>query len=196
MVGKKTIIKKIDDKNIAEVISLLCLSFYNDTYFKKLFPNSATRMKDMGEQFKPCLFFSLRNGFSTGVFDKGKLVALSIAVDYSALCKDKEIYKSTFMTDVIDEAYPIKLKLEEKMSKFTGNTLYHMLIAVDESYRKMGIATSFIDYMIKTYGECYNIIADVSSEISLLIYKKRGFNIEEIDEGYYFVSRESIKIKE
>lgn len=180
--------KTIDKYDIGEVMSLFCSSFYNDVYYKKMFPNENMRREKMLKDFTPSVEFCLGNGTSLGVFDEGKLIGFIITVQLETLTCNKEMYNSVFAFDVTDENHESKLKLQEKLRNFTDKTIYCVSMAVSERYRRKGLASLLIDYYIKNYSD-YNYIADVSNEGSLNIYKKRGFNIEKIGEEYYFVSR-------
>lgn len=178
----------INEGYLKEVMSLFCSAFHNDAYYKRIFPNAEERKEKMMTDFSSSIDFCLKNGVSIGIFDETKLIAFIIAIDYQMLCEDSKMYETIFATEVIDGNYKEKLKLKEKLQEITGKTLYCLSIAIEDAYRRKGLASLLIEYLIEKYPT-YSLIADVSNPNSLNMYRKSGFLIEAIDEEYYFVSR-------
>ena len=185
------IYRKLNKNDINRVMDLFCSSFYDDIYYEKMFPNKNNRKERMMREFTSPIDFCLENGFSLGVFNDSKLIAFIITVDYQMLYENKDMYNSIFAIDIIDDNYEKKIKLKEKLQEFADKTLFLLSLAIEKQYRKKGLASSFIEYLIKSFPD-YNLIADVSNPNSLNMYVKRRFNVEQIADEYYFVSRRAM----
>lgn len=60
-------------------------------------------------------------------------------------------------------------------------------VVVDNEYRKQGIATKLIDYVIKLYYDVENIMLEVNEHniAAISLYKKNGFEIINKRNNYY-----------
>ena len=60
-------------------------------------------------------------------------------------------------------------------------------VVVDNEYRKQGIATKLIDYVIKLYDDVENIMLEVNENniAAISLYKKNGFEIINKRNNYY-----------
>ena len=68
--------------------------------------------------------------------------------------------------------------------------MYVLAVAVRNSERGEGIASRLVDNVILEYGD-RTIMSDVTSQSLLGIFRKRGFDISRIDDGYSLVYRET-----
>ena len=178
-----------------EVLRLFCESFKNDAYYRNLIEsNGVNSLYELSDIFSQAISYCLQEEeFSYGIYDGNELVAFILTTDFKKLCKDKEMYNFIFGMDSSDKNDTKKQILQEKLSIIENgkkNTVYCLSIAVCERYRNNGIASLLIDKIINRYPE-YDIIADVSNKDSLGIYKVRDFKIEDIDDNYFFLHRDS-----
>ena len=73
----------LSEKDIAETMDLFCRSFSEDHYYAELFPNPATKAKDMAEAFQETIADCIRTGASLGVRDQKKLIGFLLCFDYN-----------------------------------------------------------------------------------------------------------------
>jgi len=123
-----------------------------------------------------------RAGEVRGIFDeKDRLVAFTL---YMRLCtiemQETAAYESLFTP-------PFHPGLLHQMRDLGNEMLYLLGIGVVPEYRRRGIARMLINDIIDRYGQ-YGIMADVSGEISVQMYRDLGFTIEIIPVSYpYFL---------
>ncbi len=177
-------LKKDDEDKLLELF-LDC--FCEDPYYKKLFPDKNTIRNDMKVSFQEVIAFCLDNNNVFGVFEnENNLIGFLIYFDYLEVkSKDSKMFNKIFGTNKI-EKIPYFNEIHKKLLDSYENIIYLLSLGVKEEYRKKGIASTLIDFLIKNY-EGYSIASDVSNEVSLEIYRKRNFMIEKISDNYYYV---------
>ena len=175
----------LSKKDIAETMELFCKSFFDDHYYAKLFPNPATKAKDMTEAFQDTILNCISTGASLGVWDEEKLIGFIICFDYKYI-RDHE--NELFQTIFADKDTPISLPydntLHSTVANLPGRVIYCLSLAVDPAYQRSGIASALWDcIMAKFPNSCF--AADISNSLSLNIYRRRNFDIKLLDEEYY-----------
>ena len=101
------------------------------------------------------------------------------------------VYK---LNDIIDSQYDdvYGYYINSKLVGFIHiSKLYETMdivnVVVDSEYRKQGIATKLIDYVINLYGDVENIMLEVNDNNigAISLYKKSGFEIINKRNNYY-----------
>lgn len=101
------------------------------------------------------------------------------------------VYK---LNDIIDSQYDdvYGYYINSKLVGFIHiSKLYETMdivnVVVDSEYRKQGIATKLIDYVINLYGDVENIMLEVNENNigAISLYKKSGFEIINKRNNYY-----------
>ena len=101
------------------------------------------------------------------------------------------VYK---LNDIIDSQYDdvYGYYINSKLVGFIHiSKLYETMdivnVVVDSEYRKQGIATKLIDYVINLYGDVENIMLEVNEKNieAINLYKKFNFEIINIRKKYY-----------
>jgi len=159
-------LKKDDEDKLLELF-LDC--FCEDPYYKKLFPDKNTIRSDMKVSFQEVIAFCLDNNNVFGVFEnENNLIGFLIYFDYLEVkSKDSKMFNKIFGTNKI-EKIPYFNEIHKKLLDSYENIIYLLSLGVKEEYRKKGIASTLIDFLIKNY-EGYSIASDVSNEVSLEI---------------------------
>ncbi len=183
-------LKRLSNADFEEVMELFCLCFNDDPFYEKLFPNKATRKDEMKSQFGSNVMFHLEHGICHGLVEGKALIGFMLCFDYFAVKKEhSDVFYSTFGAKAqLDSHLPYYEKIHKKIEALEDNCIFCLSVAIDPRYRRMGLASLLMDKLL--CGN-YNICSDVSNEASLEIYKKRGFETEEIDKDYYFISRKA-----
>ena len=181
---------KKDDQN--KLIELFLDCFSEDIYYQKLFPNKNTIRNDMKISFQEVIEFCLNNNNILGVFEeKGNLIGFLIFFDYLEIkSKFPKIFNKIFGANKI-EKFPYFNEIHKKLLESYENIIYLLSLGVKKEYRREKIASTLIDFLIKNY-EGYSIASDISNEVSLQIYRKRNFIIEQISENYYYVKTKTV----
>ena len=182
-------IKDLNASHLNQVMDLFCSTFMQDSYYIKQYPSERERLETMRGAFANGIGFCIEQGYSFGAFENDKLVSFLLAFDYNKL---KDESPNEFVKTFGGNSFSTILyadTLHAKIQELKGKTMFLLSIAVDEAYRRMGIASAMVDYIMDKYEE-YNLVSDVSNEGSLEIYKKRGFEVEKIDEKYYLIVHE------
>ena len=180
-------ISTITPEELDSVVALFCECFRDDSYYKRTFTNPDTRVQDMAKAFTPCISHCLNKGISYGIYESSQLIGFIFLLDYfktKANDEDKflEIFGSTSM-----DALPYKDTLHKRVEGLGEDVLFCISLAVKEQRRKEGLASCLIDYVLSNHKD-YALVADVSNSESLEIYRKRGFEVTNLDCGYDLVS--------
>lgn len=181
---------KKDDEN--KLLELFLDCFCEDPYYKKLFPDKNTIRNKMKVSFQEVIAFCLDNNNVFGVFEnEDNLIGFLIYFDYLEVkSKYSKMFNKIFGTNKI-EKIPYFNEIHKKLLDSYENIIYLLSLGVKEEYRKKGIASSLIDFLIKNY-EGYSIASNISNENFIEIYKKRNFIIEKIDEHNYYVKTKTV----
>lgn len=178
--------RKLGLENKSELMGLFLDCFSDDSYYKKLFKNESTRRAKMEKEFSQVIEYCLDKGCSYGAFNSGKLVGFVLSFNYFIT---KERVPKTFnkiFANSEESTLPFLNEIHGRIDKVGDNVIYLLSLAVAPSFRKQGIGSLLVDTLLNTYSD-YSVASDISNTESLQIYKKRGFQISEIESGYSFV---------
>lgn len=180
----------LSEKDIAQTMDLFCRSFSEDHYYAELFPNLATKAKDMAEAFQDTLADCIRAGASLGVRDGEKLIGFIICFDYKHIEEHQpEMFRRIFPAKGTPDALQRDNILHTMVGKLPGKVMYCLSLAVDPACQRTGIASALWDCIMDKFPHaCF--AADVSNGVSLEIYKKRNFAVKELGKEYYLVSHD------
>lgn len=177
----------LNPDDIDSVIDLFCDCFSEDHYYLQLLKEFEDKKEAMRTLFRDGIAYCLKDGISIGVEDNDKLVAFALLFDYKKAKQNRryEFYK-IFGADDSDEKLPYSESIHKTIELIDGNTLYLLSLAVSDPFRRRGVASGIVDYILKHYND-YSIVSDVSNIYSLTIYRDRNFSISTISNGYYLV---------
>ena len=180
----------LSEKDIAETMDLFCRSFSEDHYYAELFPNPATKAKDMAEAFQETIADCIRTGASLGVRDQKKLIGFLLCFDYKHVKENRpEMFRRIFPAKDTPSAVQRDAVLHTTVGNLPGKVMYGLSLAVDTAYQRTGIASALWDCIMDKFPRaCF--AADVSNGVSLGIYKKRNFAVQRLGKEYYLVSHD------
>ena len=188
-------IQELTMANEDSAVSLCFDCLCDNHYYADIFPGRDERYKTLHVMFREAYDFCYRNGIILGAFDREDLVGFIMTFDYKkALSEDKEsfcsIFDIPFSKSPIDwESVSYGASLHKQILNMKDAVMYMLLLGTKLSYRNHGIGSSLIDAVL---NKNESVVSDVSNAESLGMYKKRGFKIEELDTGYYFVSKKPL----
>ena len=188
------IIRPLAEDNIAGVMDLFCTAFRDDEYYSRIFSDPTTRIEEMRASFEPSIAFCISLGQCFGAFEDDRLISFILCFDYKRAKEDHgkdflEIFGGDGNRDV---PLPYKELIHDRICGMDGRVLYLLSIASAPEYQNLGIGSSLIDYILDRFEDCV-LVGDVSNAVSLGMYKKRNFEITEIDSDYYFVCQDRKK---
>ena len=176
------------ENELESVLDLFCECFSKDSYYKKLFSPLEDFTKAMRDSFQKSILYCLERGFCIGIKDDCKLIAFLICFDYAEAKNNKLFFDDVFAMNLNNNEH-VYDDFHYKIDKLEGKTIYILSIAVSYQYRRCGIASGLLDWIIVRYAHC-NIVSDISNNESLPMYKKRAFDIQAIGTNYHLVVRE------
>lgn len=171
--------------DVETTMHLFAECFFDDPYYARMFTDPRTRSEEMKKAFQPAIAYCLNHGECLGVREGSRLIAFILCFDYKALLeKDEAAFRMIFGGDIPASAPPYHDTLHAVVQELRGRTLYCLSVAVDPAYRRQGLASGLLSYLMSKHPDC-NFAGDVSNELSLEMYRRRQFAITLIDEGYY-----------
>ena len=181
-------IRQLKQENVPAIMDLLCDAFREDPYFARLFPDPGRRKEEMRASFLPDVVFCLSQGFSFGAFDGEKLISFIICFDYKRSKRDSEKEFRSIFSGSEDRNLPLPYQeqVHDRVSAMEGEVLYLLSLASVVAYQKLGIGSALVDYVLDRYPG-YSLASDISNASSLGIYRKRNFDVTQIETDYYFV---------
>ena len=170
-----------------DIIPLFKECFRGDEYYKEhilLNISFDTWCENLIKVFDYCL----NSNFSYVLTENNRIIGFLLAFDYFN-CKENnyEMFEEIFK-DVTTNTIPYIDLLHNKIDKTENTTIFMLLIAISLDRRRNKFASQMIDKMISDNANC-NMVGDVDNLLSLGMYKKRGFTIQEIDTNYFLVKR-------
>jgi len=161
------------------VLPLFISQFHSDPYYRKLFPEEQTRDEQMAEAFSPWIRYALGQGYCYGIEREGELACIRLGVDY-----EREMNDDMFDSLLEGASQTLVERLEELLED-GRQIIYLVASATEERFKRQGLASRLLDFIMDKYPEAV-FVTDISSPIALKMYEKRGFSVEELEEGYYF----------
>lgn len=181
-------IVNLDKNDIKETMELFCRNFFKDRYYSELFPKESTRIEDMANAFEDTISYCINQGASVGIKEDGKLIGFIICFDYKQIKKnDYDAFRTIFAGKNEERALPYDNSLHSALASLPGTVMYCVSLAVDQAYQRIGLASAMWDVIINRFPNCC-FAADVSNESSLEIYRRRNFNIQNLDEDYFLIT--------
>lgn len=182
--------RKLDVKDLDDVTALYKDCFLTNEYFIEQFGEKDLE-HIMDTSFRDMFRYCIDSGYSFGIFRSDELLAFSLCFDFYEL-KEKNLrrFNNVFTSDCDNADYPYMTEFHGKVEKMKKPVIYVLAIAVKNSERGNGIASRLVDNVILEYGT-HTIMSDVTSSSLTNIFRKRGFLVSPIDDGYNLVYREA-----
>ncbi len=179
---------KLLPENLDEVTALYEACFLDNEYFIEQFKGQDLK-QIMDTSFKDMFAYCIQSGYSYGIFENNKLVGISLCFDFYELKqKDPRQFNNVFTSDYDCTNYPYQHEFHDKVAALDKPIYYIMAIAVNKCMRGKGIARVLVNNIILSYSN-YTIMSDVTSKTLLKIFKSKQFDVTDIDDGYYMVSK-------
>ncbi len=184
-------IQKIKADETNKVADLFCECFFDDGYYKKIFPDPVTRKKEMRDNFYGSISYCINLDGCFGIYDGDVMIAFVLTFDYDWVKQNnKAEFEKIFgcensKTNLLSDSF-----FQEQIKTLNGKKIFCLSVAVAAEYRNMGLGACMIDCIMQEFSGCH-IIGDVSNGESLSIYKKRNFSVREISADYYLVAHDA-----
>lgn len=185
-------IQVLTPQDLPAVMDLFCVAFREDAYYARLFPEERSREREMRNAFSGSIAFCVDQGYSVGVYGEGdRLIAFLIGFDYknSQIKEERQFWKLFSGYAATDAELPYSEKLHARVNAMEGDVLYLLSIAVSPEWQRRGLASALVEHMLRRYPD-YSFAGDVSNKNSLGMYRKRRFDIQEIEPNYFLVSHD------
>jgi GNAT superfamily N-acetyltransferase len=163
--------------------------FIEDPYYREMFPPQKNRAAKIKKEFEKNLVFCVNQGGAYGIYDGNELIAFILYFNYQASRNNyPEEFNEIFGVGP-DGNLPYYDYIHKPIEDSDDETIYLLSMGVRQSHRRKGLGSRLVDLILDHFKFC-NIAGDVSSEGSLEIYRRRGFRINPIKDGYFFIHRE------
>jgi len=183
-------IRKVEKSDLAELMLLFTKCFEDDLYYAKLFPNQSARASEMKKAFEKPIGYCFEDDGAYGVYDNDTLIAFILFFDYQkAKNTDQSMFEKIFKGNNKNIPLPYKTKIHDRIDCLGRRIVYLLSMGVSKEYRKKGIASELIDFMIRNHPNDY-LVGDVSNSSSMAIYEHRDFSVEKLDDDYYFIKHD------
>lgn len=181
----------LKENDLEKTLDLFCECFVADHYYRQMFQDNNNDLSiAMHDEFKDSISFCIKHGIGIGVTDDNDdLIAFALLFNYKEAKQNAPDYFNKIFGFSNVAELPYVETLHKRIEKLQGEVLYLLSIAVSFKYRNCGLASGIIDYILATHSE-YSLVSDISNINSLGIYKKRNFQIKEIDDNYFYVMHE------
>ena len=182
--------RRLAPKDLDAVTALYKDCFMTNEYFAEQF--GETNIEHiMDTSFRDMFRYCIGSGYSFGIFRGDDLIAFSLCFDFYELKEtNPRQFNNVFTSDYDNTDYPYQTEFHGEVDKLKKPVMYVLAVAVRNSERGEGIASRLVDNVILEYGD-RTIMSDVTSPSLLGIFRKRGFDISRIDDGYSLVYRET-----
>lgn len=193
------IIIQLAAEDIEQTVDLALDSFYDDSYFVDLFPKEKQRKKHLRKIFLDSISFCVQENLAFGIKDEDSLIAFILCLDYDKLRKTDVKHLSSIFGFELNRVVNLGLDRGKAGSsqdeiflaalECGAYLMYLLSIAVKTEYRKQGIASQLVDFVIQKFPN-YCLMGDVSNTHSLSIYEKRNFQINKLADNYFLIQKE------
>ena len=176
-------------KEIGPLAQLGAKCFFDDVYYKAMFPDRAERKGQLESVFQSSLEIALANGITIYREDFGRLTGFASAIFYERL-KETSREDFNFVFPVSDSSVREEtLALLDFVEELSPN-LFLTTIAVRAENRRHGIGTDLIENLCSLHPD-FNITSDISNLESLSLYSKLGFEIKPYSNDIAFVRKKA-----
>lgn len=175
-------LRQLEAADKAAVQELFGVCFAQDAYYCRLLDDT----ENMGCTFAESLAYCLGNGLSRGVFDGQQLVAFALLLDYGQTRREQPNMFDEIFGRAPGQPKSYEEALHQRIQALEGQVLYLLSLAVAPAYRRQGLAAGLVDTVLEAYPRCH-LVADVSNEASLSLYRRRNFRLETLQPGYFYV---------
>ena len=155
-------IRRIEPNEIDAVLEVFANNFFGDRYYKGWYKDK----KEMMDDFREVMEWTLENGWNMGAYEEGSLVGMALTFPLGKL--DDHMFGEFFGTEG---------ELHDLMKRHLDST-YIFAVCVNEENRCKGIATELFGSILEE-GTSY--ISDTTSEIGQHMFGKRGFSLERMN---------------
>jgi len=172
-------------------MDLFVKCFADDHYYAGLFPDPLTRQEEMRSSFSKNIGLCLAHGHSLGLWKENSLIAFLIGFDYHKMLSEaEETFLSIFGGNPNEiSSLPYYDAVHVRIADMGCPVLFLLSIAVSPAYRRQGLASALVESLLSSRPG-YGFAGDVSNPASLDIYRKRQFQIQEIDTDYFLILRQ------
>lgn len=178
---------KIKSSDINELLSLFINCFYDDYYYSKIFPDISSRNKQMKEKFLAPISFCVNYGEAYKITDDVEMIAFILLFDYDKTKNiNNKMFNIIFKGEDNNSSLPYKKEIHNRIDLINKKVFYLLSICVHKDYRRLGIASKFIDFILKMHKND-SVVSDISNIESLSIYTSRNFIVKNIDNNYSLV---------
>jgi ribosomal protein S18 acetylase RimI-like enzyme len=182
-------IEQIHPDNFHALMDLFIECFIEDPYYREIFPSPKTRAAKMKKEFEKNIAFCVNQGGAYGIYDGNGLIAFILYFNYQASRNNYPQGFNAIFGVAPGGSLPYYNYIHKPIEDSDDETIYLLSLGVRQSYRRKGLGGRLVD-LILDHFKFYSIAGDVSNEASLEIYRLRGFKINPIKDGYFFIHRE------
>jgi GNAT superfamily N-acetyltransferase len=172
-----------------KLMDLFVECFVEDPYYREIFPRKETRAAEMKKDLGKSLAFCMTQGGAYGIYDQNELAAFVLYFNYQALRNNYSDEFNEIFDAWPDGSLPYYNYIHKPIEDSDEETIYLLSLGVRQSHRRKGLAGRLVDLILDHFKSCA-IAGDVSNDASLEIYRRRGFRIDPIKNGYSFIHRE------
>ena len=117
----------------------------------------------MKESFDEAILYCLASGYSLGIRKNGKLIGFLLCFDYKhTMTTDSEIFYLIFAGKDSTGPLPYCNTLHSVISDLPGIVMYCLSLAVETTYRHLGLASAMSDCMMSKFSDS-SFATDISN---------------------------------
>lgn len=175
-------IRQLNAPNIPETIRLFQISFQDDHMYNEY----GLTMEQTLDSFSDAISYAVNHGPSFGIYLNQQLISFLLGFDYhEGFRSHPDNMANIFGLDKTGRSLYTELNRFFEETEKHKNLYYIMSVATLQPYRQQGFASALMDMLLQS--TTYDIISDVSSMISMPMYRKRGFQTVELGTDYNMV---------
>ena len=171
-------IKVLTDEDVDAITYLYANSCKYVDYFQRMF-GVTDCTQCIYKDFRPDVAAAVRQGRCLGIYNKGVLIGIILAIDWFAYKEDHPVlYNHMFNKD-----NPITDILERYANQFSDNVTFIFAIGITDGNRCQGFGRKLLRNFIKRFGRKGVIFSDCLYESAQSLWLKEGFHIVDLTEG-------------
>ena len=160
--GKNMDIRKIEPGEIDAVLEVFANNFFDDRYYQGWYKDK----KEMMDDFREVMTWTLENGWNMGAYEGGYLVGMALTF----LLRKLDDY-------MFGEFFGNEGNLHDRMKEHIG-CIYVFAVCVNEEHRHKGVATELFSSIL---DPCEEYVADTTNKIAKRMLEKRHFVFNRIE---------------